>query len=260
MLPIDIHTHTLASGHGSTATIADLAKTAHQKGMTLLGISDHGPATPGSCKESYFRSLSNAPRQRCGISLLYGAEVNILDEQGNLDLPDCILSGLDFCIASIHPQSYNSAAYHRNSFWDRRQITEDSNAAKQANTLAYIRAMDNPYVKIIGHPEDQHYPIDYEQLVAAAARKHVIIEVNEASLAPGGYRGNPEDTAAALCTILSLCSKARLPVLLSSDSHGVSAVGEAPYAQALIAKVHFPQELILNYLPAEVFLSYLRHS
>lgn len=253
MLPIDIHTHTVASGHGTTDTIADLAKKAYAKGMTLLGISDHGPATPGSCKESYFRSLASAPRNRAGIRLLYGAEANILNEQGNLDLPDSCLAGLDFVIACIHPQSFKSPAYHRSSFWDRHQVTEDVDAARHYNTQAYIRAMENPYVKIIGHPDDQHYPIDCKQFVDAAEKNHIIIEVNEASLAPGGYRG---DTKATMTELLQLCSRRRLPILLSSDSHGAAGVGDAPYAEALVAKLQYPRELILNYLPTEEFMQH----
>ena len=41
----DIHTHTIASGHGSSATITDMVKAARAAGLTMLGISDHGPAT-----------------------------------------------------------------------------------------------------------------------------------------------------------------------------------------------------------------------
>ena len=255
MLPIDIHTHTVASGHGTTDTIADLAKQAHKKGMTLLGISDHGPATPGSCKESYFRSLKSAPHSRAGISVLYGAEANILNERGALDLSDEVLSGLDFCIASIHPQSFQSPAYHRSSFWDRKQVTEDVEAARFYNTQAYIRAMENPHVKIIGHPDDQHYPVDWEAMAQAAAKHHIIIEVNEASLSPGGYRGETKET---MCNILNACFKYRLPILLSSDRHGAAGVGEAPLAQKLVAELHYPEELILNFMPAEEFAKILQ--
>ena len=70
---MDLHTHSVASGHGTTQTIAELAKTACARGIHVLGISDHGPATPGSCRESYFRSLKTAPHKRCGITILYGA-------------------------------------------------------------------------------------------------------------------------------------------------------------------------------------------
>ena len=41
----DIHTHSIASGHGTNCTISDMAKEAGRKGLKLLGISDHGPGT-----------------------------------------------------------------------------------------------------------------------------------------------------------------------------------------------------------------------
>lgn len=98
----DIHTHTIASGHASTATITDMVKAATANNLKLLGISDHGPATLGGGRSSYFRNLTYAPKTRLGMEMLYGAEVNILDEQGHLDLEDSILSKLDYVIASIH--------------------------------------------------------------------------------------------------------------------------------------------------------------
>ncbi len=255
MLPIDLHTHTVASGHGTVNTIADLAKTAYAKGMLLLGVSDHGPATPGSCQESYFRSLKSAPKNRAGIRILYGAEANILDEHGHLDISEPVLSSLDFCIASIHPQTFRSPAYHRFSFWDRRQVTENTEVAKRYNTQAYIHAMERPYVNIIGHPDDPHYPIDCEQFVEAAAKNHIIIEVNEASLIPGSYRG---DTSENMKAILQLCREKNLPILVSSDSHGAAGVGEAPYAESLLQKTDYPRELIINYMEPDAVCALLK--
>mgnify|MGYP002598535060 CR=1 FL=1 len=57
----DIHTHTIASGHGSAATITDMVKTARTQHLNMLGISDHGPATLGGGKPAYFRNLTYAP-------------------------------------------------------------------------------------------------------------------------------------------------------------------------------------------------------
>lgn len=53
----DIHTHTIASGHGSAATITDMVKAARTQHLNMLGISDHGPATLGGGKPAYFRIL-----------------------------------------------------------------------------------------------------------------------------------------------------------------------------------------------------------
>ncbi len=256
VLPIDLHTHTAASGHGTADTVADLAKAAAQKGMAYLGISDHGPATPGSCSASYFRGLKMAPRKRAGISVLYGAEANILDESGRLDLEDEILSGLDFVIASIHPPTYHSPAYEPVSLYDRvaayedgrptaaHPVMKDRAAAIRCNTDAYIGAMRNPYVRILGHPDDVRYPVDVRALTEAAVRYGVILEVNEASLTPGGFRGDTKDI---LRTMLEECAARRHPVLLSSDSHGAAHVGEAPRGLALLEEIEFPRELVLNF-------------
>lgn len=43
----DIHTHSIASGHGTTCTISDMAKAASRKGLKLLGITDHGSWNAG---------------------------------------------------------------------------------------------------------------------------------------------------------------------------------------------------------------------
>ena len=91
----DIHTHSIASGHGTICTISDMAKAASKKGLRLLGITDHGPGTLAAGTSSYFRSLTYAPKKRFGIELLFGVELNILDIDGHLDLNDELLGELD---------------------------------------------------------------------------------------------------------------------------------------------------------------------
>lgn len=38
----DMHTHSIASGHGTECTITNMARAAAEKGLRLLGITDHG--------------------------------------------------------------------------------------------------------------------------------------------------------------------------------------------------------------------------
>ena len=254
MLPVDLHTHTVAGGHGTTDTIADLAKAGAEKKMSILGITDHGPATPGACREYYFRSLKMAPKTRAGMRLLYGAEANILNPDGKLDLSEETLCCLDYCIASIHPQSFVSPAYHRSSFFNRAQVMSDEQEARRLNTAAYLYAMENPHVKIIGHPDDTHYPVDCEALVKGAVSHQVLLEVNEVSLSPHGYRG---DTRQTMKEILMLCLSYRHPIVLSSDSHGAALVGEAPLAEALLSEVGFPKELVFNYAEPDFIIGFM---
>ena len=219
----DIHTHTIASGHGSHATITDMAKAARANGLEMLGISDHGPSTLGGGKPSYFRSLANAPRERLGVRMLYGAEVSILDNNGTLDLDSGLLSSLDYVIASIHPPNKTGTV--------------------EENTRAYIAAMEHPFVTVIGHCDDTKYPVDYLALVKAAMEHHVLLEINNNSLSPEGYRG---DTRFNDLMLLNLCRHFHYPVIFSSDSHGTAHVGDFTYAAELAAQAKLPEELLLN--------------
>ena len=198
---------------------------AQAAGLKMIGISDHGPKTLGGGRVSYFRSLAFAQPKRLGVRMLYGAEANILNIEGKLDLEDSILEKLDYVIASIH-----------------RPVFKCGTEAE--NTAAYIHAMENPYVNIIGHCDDQKFPVDYFALFQAAMKNHVLLEINNSSLSPDGYRG---DTRYADLILLNLSRYFNYPVLFSSDSHGTKHVGDFRYAEELAKLAEVPDDLILNY-------------
>lgn len=220
----DLHTHSIASGHGSICTISDMAKKAASQGLQLLGITDHGPATLAAGTPSYFRSLAFSPKQRFGVELLYGIELNILNTNGDIDLEEGILSKLDYAIASMHGQNYHSGTIVQ-------------------NTTAYINAMKNPHIKILGHCDNPNFPVNYDELASCAKEHHVIFEINEASLAPYGYRG---DTHHNCAEILRCCRKYNIPIILSSDSHGIEHIGDFSYASNFVHQAMFPETLVLN--------------
>ena len=199
-------------------------KLPQRRDLKLLGITDHGPGTLAAGTSSYFRSLSYSPKKRFGIELLFGVELNILDVDGHVDLSDELLDKLDYAIASMHAQNYKSGSV-------------------KENTSAYLNAMRHPCVKILGHCDNPHFPADYETLAVAAKEFGVIFEINEASLAPYGYRG---DTRSNNREILRCCRKYNIPIVLSSDSHGAEHIGDFTYAAEFVHEEMFPAELILN--------------
>ena len=221
---IDLHTHSLSSGHGSMDTITDMAKSAATKGIEILGISEHGPATQGSAKASYFRGLRLAERKRCGITLLYGAELNIIDTKGNVDLEDETLEGLDYAIISIHPPTLKP--------YDHADLTD-----------AYVKAMERPKVKFLGHIDDARFPVNFWRLLESAKEHKVYPEINNGSLMPDAYRVGGQENCRK---ILDICKRIHLPVLLSSDSHGKKSIGNIDYILPLLEECHFPEELIIN--------------
>ena len=220
----DWHVHSIASGHGTLDSITDIAREAAKRGMKLIGISDHGPATLGGTALSYFRSLPLCEPRRFGVELRYGAEANILDGNGSLDIPDEILEKLDYCIVSMHRPIYKGSE-------------------STVNTHAYIQAMSHPKVKILGHCDDGRFPVDYDELVRAATAMGVTPELNNVSLSPDSYRLNCRANATRL---LEACAKYNCPILLSSDSHGRKHIGEVAYAMELVREIGFPLTLVKN--------------
>ncbi len=116
----------------------------------------------------------------------------------------------------------------------------------EQNTRALIGAMANPYVKIIGHLDDDRYPLDYEEVVAAAQREKVALEINNSSFCPGSGRQNGGKNARIM---LEVCRRFDVPVVLGSDAHIWYDVGEMGRCRALLREVGFPPELVLNYSP-----------
>ena len=231
----DTHAHTIVSGH-AYSTMKEMAQAAKEAGLEVLALTEHAPTMPGTCGMFYFQNFSVVPRQMCGVELMLGAELNILDENGTVDLPESTIRNLDIVIASIHGPCYQ---------------TENT---LEHNMQAYINAMKNPLIDIIGHPDDGRIPIDYEVLVKTAKETKTLLEVNNSSLNPKGFRQN---THANVCQMLKLCKQYEVPIVLGSDSHIDSAVGKFPLAEAVIRETEFPEELIVSTSAAKL-KSFLR--
>lgn len=181
---MDLHTHTIASGHAYN-TIYEMARSASEKGLKLLGITDHGPAMMSAVPRNYFNNFKMLPRELYGVKVMFGCELNILDYEGNVDLEPFMLKKQDFTVASIHKACYTIGT-------------------PAQNTDAYVNAMKNPYIQIIGHPDDTEIPVDYEGLVLAAKENHVLLEMNSESLHPRCAR---KGTYANYLIMLEFCKK-----------------------------------------------------
>ena len=162
-LLFDLHTHTVASGH-AFSTLKENIEEAAAKGLKAMGTSDHYSAMPGSAQPIYFTNFKAIKEKILGVRIFTGMEANIIDLEGKLDAEEAVLKKMDYVIASLHVPCVKAGT-------------------REENTNALIGAMKNPYVKIIGHPDDDRFPLDYEKLVEAAAKEKVALE-------PGPGKGN----------------------------------------------------------------------
>ncbi|MEU8977290.1 DNA polymerase/3'-5' exonuclease PolX [Streptomyces sp. NPDC048309] len=167
----DLHTHTdLTDG---LAPLEEMIQAAAERGYTYYAITDHGPDLSMQrmtdermlAQRERVRELDGAygPRgRRRGMRLLHGAELNI-GPDGEVDWPDEFLAGFDLCVASVHSHF---------------------NQGRAALTRRIVRACENPYVDIIGHPTTRligkrpAIDADLDAIFAACARTGTALEIN----------------------------------------------------------------------------------
>ena len=232
-LVLDSHTHTISSAH-AYSTVLENAGEASRAGLELLAITDHAPALPDSCDRWHFINYHVMDRELFGVKMLYGVELNIMDYQGTVDLEPFLLEKQDLCIASFH-----------------ELITTPG--SRKENTQAMVKAMENPYVDILGHPDDGRIPVDFEELVRQAKAADVLLELNNSSLKAARYRLNTREN---MITIMKYCERYQVPVVVGTDAHFATAVGRMKEVEDLLTETGFPEELVVN-TSVERYLSHL---
>ncbi len=221
---VETHSHTIASGH-AYCTIKEMVAYAAEHGLEGIAITDHAPEMPGSSHKFYFHNIKIMPRKMNGIDVLFGSEVNIMDEEGTVDLHEKILGELDLVIASIHPPCFGTSK------------------GRELDTKAILSAMKNPKIDIIGHPDDGRYELDYDVIVDMAKETGTLLEINNSSIRPGGFRKNTYENAKK---ILELCKEKEVMVVLGSDAHVDVEIADTYYSTQVVREVDFPEHLIAN--------------
>lgn len=227
---LDVHTHTIVSGH-AFCTLNEMIAEAQKHELTLFGVTEHGPAIPGTCTDIYFRNLHVVPRQYGNMRLLLGAELNIIDYEGNVDITNPnTLDCMDHVIAGLHLLCYT-----------------DGN--REQNTSALIGAIENPRIHIISHPCDgTASDFDLEAVVLAAKRTDTLLELNSSSLNPVRHK---ELAHPLFVKMLQLCKQHEVPIILGSDAHHTSAICDYRFALPLLEETAFPEALIINNKPKD---------
>lgn len=218
---LDTHTHTLASGH-AYSTLLENIRRASEMGLEILGTTDHGPRMPGGPHLFYFGNLKVIPREIYGVIHLKGCEANIIDFEGNLDIPvELIKNRLDIIIASLHDVCIKPGT-------------------RDENTKALLGALKNPYVDIIGHLGNPVFPIWEEEVVKKAKEEGKIIEINN-----GSFSSRPGCEENCI-KIAALCKEYGVKVILGSDAHICHQIGGFDKAERILKAVNMPEDLIMN--------------
>lgn len=231
----DLQMHTTASDGRVSAE--EMAAAAKALGYKYILITDHSKAVTVANGLDDRRALENiqrihAARKRVkGIEIWAGAEVDILGD-GRLDYPDDVLRQFDIVLASVHSRMTMPG---------------------EEMTQRLIKALENPYVKILGHPTGRRilrrdpFSFDVEKVFEAARRNGVILELNS----------NPERLD--LCDRhVRLARERGMKIVISTDAHAPEHLRLMRYGVVTARRAWMEKKDVINTLPPAELLAQLR--
>jgi DNA polymerase (family 10) len=232
----DVHMHTYATdGHNSIREMADAALA---KGYEYIAITDHSKNLAMTNGLDDARAMEHVLRIRevdremeGRIRVFAGIEVDILGD-GELDLSNDVLAEMEVVIASVHTLLNQP----------REQMTE-----------RVLRAIENPYVRILGHPTGrlllrrEPFAIDLPTVLRRAAELGVAVEHNAA---PERLDLSDRD--------LRLAKELGCRVVINTDAHDTRHLEKMRYGVRQLRRAWLTAADVINTRHAPEFLASLR--
>jgi DNA polymerase (family 10) len=232
----DVHMHTDATDGKNT--IREMAEAALARGYEYIAITDHTKNLAMTFGLDDARALEHIKHIRevndemeGRIRVLTGIEVDILSD-GQLDLSDEVLAQMDVVIASVHSLF---------------------NQPEEEMTARVIRALENPYTRILGHPTGrlllrrEGFKINLQAVLRRAAELGVAVEHN-------AYPDRLD-----LCDRdLRLAKELGCKIAINTDSHHTSHMEKMRYGIRQLRRAWLTRQDVLNALPTSEFLAALR--
>ena len=230
----DLHLH--SDWSDGRDPIEVMVAAAAAQGYEYMALTDHssGRGIANGLSNDRLTAQINLLREMqesSPLTILCGAEVDIRAD-GALDYPDELLAQLDVVVASVHSAMAQDSA---------------------TMTRRIIRAMEHPSVTIIGHAStrllSRRRPVDFdlEALLRAARETGTAMEINSAP-----ERMDLKDTHAYRARELGV------PLVISTDSHRHTSLGQRRFGVAIARRAWCESRHILNTMPREEFLNYIR--
>ncbi len=231
----DLHIHSKWSDGANT--VKELALASRERGYEYIGICDHSQTLKvagGVSKEDFYRRIEEIRKidsSISGIKILAGIEVDILGD-GTLDYPNEFLKELDIVIASIHSGFKQDA---------------------KTLTMRIIKAMENPYVHVIGHPtgrllgEREPYPLEMEKVMQVARDTGTALEINAFP-----DRMDLKDVHARMAKEMGV------KLIINTDAHHLLQLDWIKYGVWVARRGWLRKQDVLNTFPFEEFYPRLR--
>ena len=224
----DLHAHTDWSD--GRHTLREMVEAATAQGFEYIAITDHSVSSTVANGLDRKRLLEQVAEVReldakiSGIKIFAGSEVDIRRD-GKLDFPDEILEQLDIVVASVHSHF---------------TLTEAE------MTQRIIRAIENPFVNIIGHPTGRMlgrrpmYPLNLEEIIEAAAENRTVLEINGS---PHRLDLDPK--------FVRMAKSAGVLLSVNTDAHGIQQLAHRQSGLNVARRGWLTKDEVINTYPLE---------
>jgi DNA polymerase (family 10) len=213
----DLHMHTTWSD--GKASVEEMALEARARGLDYIAICDHARRLRDDRLAGQLAEIGEANEKISGVQVLSGAEVDIR-ANGSLDMPDDVLEGRDWVVASVH-----------SGFQDSRE--------KLMSRI--LAAIQHPFVDCIGHLTGRKlrrrppYDLDLDEIFAAAAETGTALEIN----------GQP-DRLDLRDVHARAAAAAGVTIVCNSDAHSTKALAYADFAVMQARRAWLTSDDVLN--------------
>ena len=235
----DYHMHTICSD--GRAHIEDMVAAGQESGLLEIGIADHGPANIGTgvkdvrdfltIKKEISRLQAINPSVKC----LTGAEADVLDFSGKIDLEPAIIKELDYLIVGLHP-FIKPVGLKEGSWLLRNQLQQVfprlKSRVRNDNTKALVEAIHQFDLLAISHP-GLKMPIEITEVAKACLIENTAWEINTGHQFPS----YAEVLQAAKCGV---------DFIVNSDAHFPESVGRLEYGSWVLEKAGVSEARVRN--------------
>lgn len=238
----DYHTHSRYSD--GRQTIPEIALAAEKRGLQEVAVTDHGPhaAVIGVKNEKSYLQVKQEVKAinetgEYNVELFVGAEANIRDLAGSLDISYNVIKELDVLIAGLHPYTLPTSIDDGLNIWLQNSLRHLGKAqkakAKNANTKASCEALyRNPEIEILSHP-GLFFDVDYEEVARACIKNDVLFEINCGHEHPG-------------ISDIMMVERTGVDFIIDSDAHFTKTVGQLSYGESIIKKLGIDPARVVN--------------
>ncbi|MFS0491769.1 PHP domain-containing protein [Leadbetterella byssophila] len=224
-----LHNHSTYSD--GEASVEAMAQACRDLGFAYFGIADHSQ-TAAYAKGLWPETVAKQHKEIDALNAKYngqfrifkGIESDILND-GSLDYEEEVLKSFDYIVASVHSVL---------------------NMDEEKATARLIRAIENPYTKILGHPTGRlllrrtGYPIDYKKVIDACAANGVVMELN----------ANPWRLDLDW-TWIPYCLEKGVMISINPDAHSTQGLLDIKYGVMVARKAGLPRKMTLNALSVD---------